>query len=436
MTGEHTHSQECDVFVVGGGPGGSATAALLARRGFKVVIAEKEHHPRFHVGESLLPFSLPLLEDLGVLERVRGIGVHKNGAEFITPCGSVEQVFDFSRALLSGPGHAYQVRRAEFDAILFDGAVEAGARPLQDTLASVVHLGEDHAIVKTSTDGEETTWRARFLVDASGRSTLLAKHLGEKRADPRNDSAAIFGHFRNVYRPDGARAGNIRLFMTDPGWMWCIPLPNGITSMGLVAPQDYLAERQGAIEPFFRAHVARHPGVAHVLEHAVVENRMRATGNFSYRADTAWGSSHIKVGDSFGFLDPIFSSGVHLALSSAQDAADAVETTLTQPVRGPKALAAYEKRARWRMDHISWFILKIRDPAFRRMMVNPKNYFGLVPGIISILAGDMRRDPRLTARVLMFKFFHFITRLGMALEKDRGQVIPGGANERSHGPAA
>ena len=304
-------TRTCDVLVMGGGPGGAATAAFLARAGLDVVLVEADRHPRFHVGESLLPHSLPVLEELGVLEEVRRIGVHKPGAAFVSPCGTREVAFNFSRALLEGPGHAYQVHRSEFDALLFRRAAEMGAEVHEETMADVSDLGVSEAsITTTGPDGRRIEWTTRFLVDASGRSTVLSKRLDQKRPDPRNTSAAIFGHFTNVPRAEGPEGGNIRIHLTDPGWMWQIPLTGGITSIGLVAPGDYMKARVGGIQAFFDAHVARHPGMAEALAKADVERPLTATGNFSYRATEATGPSHVKVGDAYGFLDPIFSTGV------------------------------------------------------------------------------------------------------------------------------
>lgn len=407
-------AQRCDVLVIGGGPGGAANAAMLAREGLDVVLVERGRHPRFHIGESLLPYSMPILEDLGVLERVREIGVHKSGAEFVSADGDEEKEFLFERALLDGPGHAYQVHRAEFDALLFRRAEELGARVMEETTATVLSLGEREAQVATrDMEGRESLWTTAFLIDASGRSSLTSKMLDQKRPDPRNTSAAIFGHFSGVPRREGPRGGNIRIHLTDPGWMWEIPLKDGVTSVGLVAPGAYMKGREGGISDFFWQHVNRHTHVRGKLEKAETLRDLSATGNFSYRATEATGPNHLKVGDAYGFLDPIFSTGVHLALLSARDAAAAVLGARDRPAARTQLLSAYDREVRTRMGYVSWFVYKIHDPSFRHLVLNPRDVLGVERAVISLLAGDFRPDPRIRSRVALFKairYTHAMTR--------------------------
>jgi flavin-dependent dehydrogenase len=408
---EPGETRNCDVLVIGGGPGGAATAIFLARRGLDVVIVEKGIHPRFHIGESLLPHSLPILEELGALDQVRAIGVEKPGAEFISEDGRTEAVFEFSQALLGGPSHAFQVNRAEFDKIIFDQAAATGATALEDTIATILSLDEDGATVRTrSGDGQVTDWRTRFLVDASGRSTVTSRMLAQKRPDPNCTSAAIFGHFRGVPRAKGVRGGNIRIYLTDPGWVWQIPLIDDITSIGLVVPGRYLQQRSGGIEAFFAAHCLRHPHIAGLIAGAERTGPLRSTGNFSYRATRATGSSHIKVGDAYGFIDPVFSSGVHLALTSAREAANAVSAILAKPRTRARQLARYHRRIERRISYVSWFIYQIQEPVFRHLIVHPRNILDIDRAVISLLAGDFSWNARIRIRVAMFKLIRYMIR--------------------------
>ncbi len=408
--------ETCDALVLGGGPGGSAMAILLAEAGLRVMLVEKDKHPRFHIGESLLPHSLPILERLGVLEEVDRIGVFKPGAEFVSEDGTKRVVFRFERQLLDGPGHAYQVRRSEFDQLLFERARAVGVDCLEETAARVLSCEADSALVGLATPGGERVVRTELLVDTSGRSTVTAKMRDEKSPDPRNTSAAIFGHFRGVPRAPGPEGGNIRIHLTDPGWMWQIPLRDGVTSIGLVAPGAYIAGRNGPKEPFFHAHVARHPEIARMLAEAELVGEMRATGNFSYRSAAAHGPGHIKVGDAYGFLDPIFSTGIHLALLGARDAAAAVLEARAQPARREAIMARYDRTVRHRLSYVSWFVYKIHDPVFREMFLNPRNILGVERAVISLLAGDFRNDIRIRARIWLFKAFRRIIELSKGRE--------------------
>lgn len=411
-----------DVIVVGGGPGGSAAATYLARAGLDVALIEKEYHPRFHVGESLLPHSLPILEELGVLEKTREIGQFKPGADFISEDGSRNTVFGFGQALTPGPDHAYHVPRAAFDNLLFRQAANSGTRTFEGLSATVTACDESGVTIEAVAEGgTRSAFHADFLIDASGRSTVSAKMSGGPRPDRQTSSAAIFGHFRNVPRAPDPEGGNIRIHLTHPGWMWEIPLPDGVTSIGLVVPGEDLAKRPGSVEAFFQDRTSRNPIMAAALADAEPVGGLSTTGNFSYRVPDSHSPGVIRVGDAFGFIDPIFSSGIHLALESARDAANAVIQIRERPLRRAKILANYDRRIRRRVGYISWFIYSIHDPAFREMLLSPKNVFNVEGAVISLLAGDFRPDIRLRWRVALFKMLRKVVEMTGAREK-RGNL--------------
>ena len=243
--------QRCDVLVIGGGPAGSTAATLLREMGWRVVLLEKDRHPRFHIGESLLPMNLPILERLGVLEQVRSIGVRKLGAEFGGADGGVgtRQTIYFRNAMDKAHPLAFQVRRSEFDEVLIRNAATRGVEVHEGTRVTRVEprgKGRDHSVVDAQDEGGQLLrWRARFVVDASGRDTCLARQLGLKRKNPRHQSAAVFGHFRNVERRSGEDAGNIGIYWFRYGWFWMIPLRDGVTSVGAVCWPEYLKTRSG-----------------------------------------------------------------------------------------------------------------------------------------------------------------------------------------------
>src|SRR5262245_6208541 len=215
-------AETCDVLVIGGGPAGSTVSTFLRRDGWHVVLLEKDEHPRFHIGESLLPRNLPIFDELGVAEKIRAIGVLKRGADFTLPGETTHVVADFSKAFDPSPPTAYQVKRAEFDETLLRHAEQAGVIVHERTKATSVRFeGEEKAIIESRNDkGETKTWQARFLVDASGRDTFLGNRLNLKVKNPAHESAAIFAHFDNVTFRDGEEAGNISMYFFQHGWYW------------------------------------------------------------------------------------------------------------------------------------------------------------------------------------------------------------------------
>src|SRR5246127_5924149 len=328
--------QACDVVVIGGGPAGSTAAALLARRGYEVIALEKPHHPRFHSGESLLPMNLPLFERLGVLEKVRALGVFKRGADFEADNERGYNTFAFDRALGNSPPHAYQVWRQDFDGMLYAHARECGADTREGHEAvSIEQRGPRDSCLEVRTDqGQGYRIQARYVVDASGRDTFLAAKRRLRRKNAQHQSAAIFGHFRGADARAGADAGNISMYRFEHGWMWMIPLPAGVMSVGAVCRPDYFRQRHGRTVEFLRATLQRNSALWRRLEHAeLIGDQVHVTGNYSYDSRRIGGPGWVLVGDAFAFLDPVFSSGVYLAMSGAEQAVSVVDTALREPRR-------------------------------------------------------------------------------------------------------
>jgi len=221
---------KCDVFVIGGGPAGSTMSTKLAEMGHSVVMVEKEQHPRFHIGESLLPMNVPIFEELGVLDQVDEIGIRKYGAEFNDKNRTEPSAtYYFGNALDPSYPYAYEVKREELDTILFRNAAKKGATTFENTRVISVDFKQDNSSLIECVDqgGNKKTWHARFLVDASGRSTFLARKLDLKTRSKTHNSAALFGHFENVVRREGQDEGNISLAWFEHGWFWMIPFKDG-----------------------------------------------------------------------------------------------------------------------------------------------------------------------------------------------------------------
>jgi flavin-dependent dehydrogenase len=387
------------VAVIGGGPGGSTAAALLARRGYKVIALEKAHHPRFHIGESLLPMNLPVFERLGVMDKVRALGVFKPGADFEA---------DNARG---SPPHAYQVWRQDFDQMLYWHARDCGADAREGhEVVRVEQSGPRETRLEVRTDdGRSYTIQARYLVDASGRDAFLSAKKRLRRKNDRHQSAAIFGHYRGAELRAGEDAGNISIYSFEHGWMWMIPLPDGVMSVGAVCRPDYLKQRKGRTVEFLLDTLKLNPALWRRLERAeLIGNEVRVTGNYSYDSTQMGGPGWVLIGDAFAFLDPVFSSGVYLAMSGAEQAVAVVDAALRRPADEMPLLRKLEKRQRAGMARFSFFIYRFNGPVMQQMFRQPRNTWQLEQGVISMLAGDLFDTPKVLWRLKLFKLVYAI----------------------------
>jgi flavin-dependent dehydrogenase len=402
-------AETCDVVVIGGGPAGSTAAALLSRRGYRVIALEKAHHPRFHIGESLLPMNLPLFERLGVLDRVRALGVYKPGADFEADNEHGYNTFAFARALGDSPPHAYQVWRQDFDQMLFAHARECGADTREGhEVLRVEQLAprNTHIDVRTD-DARDYQIQARYLVDASGRDAFLSSKRKLKRKNTQHQSAAIFGHFRGAVSRAGDDAGNISMYRFAFGWMWMIPLPDGVMSVGAVCRPEYLKQRKGRTVEFLVETLKQNAALWRRMESAeLIGNEVRVTGNYSYDSKRMGGPGWVLVGDAFAFIDPVFSSGVYLGMSAAEEAARVVDAALREPASEPRLLRRLEKRQRAAMRRFSFFIYRFNGPVMRELFSHPSNRWKLEQSVISMLAGDLFDTPRVVWRLQLFKLVY------------------------------
>jgi flavin-dependent dehydrogenase len=405
--------ESCDVAVIGGGPAGSTAAALLARHGHKVIALEKAHHPRFHIGESLLPMNLPVFERLGVLDKVRALGVFKAGADFEADNERGYNTYAFGRAIGNSPPHAFQVWRQDFDQMLYRHARECGADAREGhEVLTVEQSGprETYLEVRTSEGGSYRV-RARYVVDASGRDALLAARMKLRRKNAAHQSAAIFGHFRGALPRSGGDAGNISIYRFDHGWMWMIPLPEGVMSIGAVCRPEYLKQRKGRTVEFLLDTLRQNGNLWRRVESAELIGEVRVTGNYSYDAARMGGPGWVLVGDAFAFLDPVFSSGVFLAMSGAEQAAAAVDAALRRPELERTLLRKLERRQRAGMARFSFFIYRFNGPVMQQMFRAPRNTWQLEQAVISMLAGDLFDTPKVLRRLLLFKLVYAIAGL-------------------------
>jgi flavin-dependent dehydrogenase len=401
----------CDVAVIGGGPGGSTAAALLARRGYKVIALEKTHHPRFHIGESLLPMNLPVFERLGVMDKVRALGVFKRGADFEADNERGYNTYAFARAIGNSPSHAYQVWRQDFDKMLFEHARQCGADTREGhEVVTLEQNGPREARMDVRTDdGRSYGIQTRYVVDASGRDAFLSGKRKLRRKNDQHQSAAIFGHYRGAEPRVGEDAGNISIYSFGHGWMWMIPLPDGVMSVGAVCRPDYLKHRKGRTVEFLVNTLKLNPALWQRVQRAeLIDNQVRVTGNYSYDSTRMGGPGWVLVGDAFAFLDPVFSSGVYLAMSGAEQAVGVVDAALREPACELALLRKLEKRLRAGMDRLSFFIYRFNGPVMQQMFRQPRNTWQLEQGVISMLAGDLFDSPSVLWRLKLFKLVYAV----------------------------
>ncbi|MGH8214982.1 MAG: NAD(P)/FAD-dependent oxidoreductase [Rhodanobacteraceae bacterium] len=412
MDGGNPQTFDCDILVVGGGPGGSTISTLLAQRGWRVTMLEKTRHPRFHIGESLLPANLAIFEEIGALEKLRALGRLKLGADFPRDDGSY-YTFRFDRALGETPPYAFQVKREEMDRMLFEHARERGVDAREEAKVEQVEFDAEGVTAHIDAAGTRTTLRTRYLVDASGRDTFLGKQLKLVDRSDKHQSAAMFAHYRNVaYNPDDP-SGNITSVNRFPqGWAWFIPLPDGSTSVGCVCKPAWLKTRQGAGNAEFMAKtLALVPGVERRMADAECVSPVRFTGNYSYACRRMAGPRWILIGDAWAFLDPVFSSGVYLSMYSARHACEVVDGALRDPSREAALQKRYAKHLRQGYARFAWFIYRFNSPVMKALFADPRNVMQVEQGVISMLAGDVFDNRLVLSKLLIFKTIYAIASL-------------------------
>ena len=413
--------EQCDVLVIGGGPAGATAAALLASAGRDTVLLEKDAHPRFHIGESLLPRNMDIIDRLGLRAQVAEIGVYKPGAEFVSDATGDSIAFSFANAIGCQDAGAYQVVRSKFDELLFAEAKRRGVRTMQRMRATeVIPSGKgSHSIVTAidETTGATRVYAPRFVLDASGRDTFMASRLKTKKTNKRNNTAAIFAHYRNVERRCGDREGYITVHLADDGWFWMIPLPGDVMSVGFVGMPAAFKQRTGSIEDFLDSRLRASPTVQARMATAERISPVTATGNYSYQSTRCWGDNHMMIGDAFAFIDPVFSSGVLLAMTAGERGAAIASRWIDDPAQGRRMARTFEREMRLGMGRISWLIYRINKPVLREMFMSPSNKLRMRDGLISLLTGNLRADPALRLPVLAFKATYYtlslLSRLGV-----------------------
>ena len=376
-----------DVVVVGGGPGGSSASSFLAAGGLRVALFEREVFPRFHVGESLMPATMLLLDQLGAREKIEQAGFQtKFGAAFIDEMHDLHTTFYFLPDM-PWPQYTFQVPRAQFDAILLDHARSVGVDVHQQATVEDVEFDRDGVTVSVFADGVRTKVRAAMLVDASGRASLVATRVGERRRIPNLGKVAMFAHFRGAERLSGKEEGNIRIYVREDGWYWWIPLADDVTSVGAVVHARTAKAWDGPLETLFDDMLGRSKHLPGLLARAERISPVRTEANFAYENSPVVGDRFVAVGDAITFVDPIFSGGVYIALRTGQLAADAVLAAFRDGRFAAARFAGYQRRVRRGVTPLFQFIHRYYEPAFLDMLMHPQTRLGIYAAVLNVLSG-------------------------------------------------
>jgi flavin-dependent dehydrogenase len=392
--------EQYDAVVIGGGPAGTTFAHLLARTGHAVLLVERSRHPRFSVGESLLPATMPLWRRLGLVERFEKAGfVRKYGAYFCFADGEQPEYSHFPNASRWIADHSYEVRRADFDQILWDAALETGIDAIDETLVEEVSFAGTRAtgVRLRLPDGRRAEVGARLVADCSGRATLIGAQLALRDRDPNLHRVALYCHYGDTIRSTGEDAGTIAVVATVFGWMWLIPFADGGASVGAVLDRDWYGARRRAgsdHDAIWSEVLALVPAVARRLHGAPQTRAVEATADFQYRLRELAGDGWVAIGDAGAFLDPVFSSGVHLAMTGAERASEAATRALAGgrlPVT--RDFARYARESRAQLGVFARFIYAWYDPAFREVFLRPRHgrpgVARLQREVVSVLAGSV-----------------------------------------------
>jgi flavin-dependent dehydrogenase len=361
-------SQNYDAIVIGCGPAGSAFSTILASKGRRVLALEKEKFPRYHIGESLIPYTWFPLQRMGMIERMKGSHFPKKySVQFVSSDGRASQPFYFFRQLKHEASCTWQVLRSEFDQLLMNNAREKGAEVIEEmTVRETIQKDGYVTGVRAVTRGGETVeYYAPITVDATGRDAFAISRNGWKIRDPYLNKIAVWTYYKGALRDPGIDEGATTVaYVPEKGWFWYIPLPEDVVSVGIVAEKDYLYKSTRDLAEIFHREVRNNVWVQQHLAAGQQFGPYRVTGEYSYRSRHCAANGLVLIGDAFAFLDPVFSSGVFLALCSGERAADVVDAALTEGDYSAQRFSEYGREMCYGIESMRRLVYTFYDHAF------------------------------------------------------------------------
>ncbi len=385
-----------DSIVIGGGPAGSSAAAVLAEHGRDVLVLEREKFPRYHVGESMIPYCYFSLERLGMVEKLKASHFTKKySVQFVSRKGKLSQPFYFSQHLDHEAACTWQVWRSEFDQMMLDNARDKGAEAVEETkVTDLLHneRGQVSGVRAVTKSGETHEIHAPITIDATGRDSFSMLRNGWRVRDPQLDKIALWTYYKGAMRDPGLDEGATTVAaLPDRGWFWYIPLPGDIVSVGVVAQKEYLFRETRDHEQIFLREVKANPWVENHLAPGTRVEPMRITGEFSYRSRHCSSDGLVLAGDAFGFLDPVFSSGLFLALRSGVLVGDAVHAALTDQDVSASRFGDYSNQVRSEIEAMRRLVYAFYDNnfSFGKLL---KRHPELQGDVTDCLIGHLSRD--------------------------------------------
>ena len=393
-----------DAIIIGGGPGGSSAATFLAKAGKRVLVLEKEVFPRFHIGESLLPYNFEIFREMGVMPKLQAAGLmKKHGAQFLIGNASKSLALTFRNGKFTKETMAYQVERAVFDQLLLNHSKECCAEVREGWTVGKFEAKDDEiSIEATSPKQEKQTFRAKYLIDASGRANLTGNQEGLRNFHPRLRKLSIFGHFNGVKLDEGEKAGDTVIIRLADKWFWIIPLSHEKVSVGLVMDKDDFTASHKPAEQLFNEVWQSSAVLRERMKDAKLIGNIKTTSDFSYRNSRLTSKRLFRVGDAAGFMDPIFSSGVFIAMHSGKVAANSVLQLLERPQDVNQVVERYEKNVNRAMNFYWEMVEGFYTTPFMELFMSPRNKWDLPSAVVAVLAGELEGGWKMAWRMRLF----------------------------------